>query len=144
MEILMSKKLTQKQQIFADVYAGNGTEACRKAGYKGSDNVLAVQARRLLRNAHVIEIIEQRNKETKKGYIADRETRQRFWSSVMMDADQDMAIRLKSSEILAKSCGDFITKLEHKRTFSFADLLEEINLDNDPLVQIDGNNEPLK
>lgn len=133
------KKLNHRQHQFALYYDGNGTETCRRAGYKGSDNVLAVQARRLLRNAHILEIIEHRNKETKAGYIADRETRQTFWSTVMCDADQDMPVRLKASEILGKSCGDFITKLEHSQLFSFADLLQEITLDDDPLVKIDND-----
>ena len=128
------KNLNHRQHQFALFYDGNGTETCRRAGYQGSDNVLAVQARRLLRNAHILEIIEQRNREPTAGYIADRETRQSFWSTVMQDAGQEMAIRLKASEILGKSCGDFITKLEHSQSFSFAKLLVEINLDDDPLV----------
>jgi len=138
------KNLNHRQHQFALFYDGNGTETCRRAGYKGSDNVLAVQARRLLRNAHVLEIIENRNKKTKDGYIADRETRQQFWSEIMLDADQDMPVRLKASEILGKSCGDFITKLEHSQSFSFANLLEEITLDDDPLIRVDNDTEPLK
>lgn len=136
------KQLTQKQQIFADVYDGNGTEACRKAGYKGNDNVLGVQAKNNLKIPKILEIIQKRHLDANAGYIADRETRQSFWSTVMMDADQDMPVRLKASEILGKSCGDFITKLEHRRTFSFADLLQEITLDDDPLVKIDNDTQP--
>ena len=77
------RNLTLKQRIFIDVFSGNGTDACRKAGYKGSDNVLAQQARVNLMNPHIAERIEQRNKESNAGYIADRETRQRFWSTVI-------------------------------------------------------------
>ena len=129
------KNLNHRQHQFALLYDGNGTETCRKAGYKGSDNVLAVQARRLLRNDHVLEIIKQRNKSEKGPLIADRETRQLFWSEVMTDDNQDMVVRLKASEILAKSCGDFIAKRELSHTFSFAELLKEISLNDEPLVQ---------
>jgi len=40
--------------------AGNGTEACRLAGYKGTANVLKVQASRLLTRANVQALIAER------------------------------------------------------------------------------------
>ena len=129
------KKLNHRQHQFALFYDGNGTETCRRAGYKGNDNVLAVQARRLLRNHQIIDIIEQRNKDETAPLIADRETRQHFWSEVMLDTNQDMVVRLKASEILAKSSGDFIAKMEHSHKHSFAQLLKEFNFDDDPLVR---------
>ena len=138
------KKLNHRQHQFALLYDGNGTETCRRAGYNGSDNVLAVQARRLLRNDQIIDIIEQRNKDETAPLIADRETRQLFWSVVMLDPDQEMVIRLKASEILAKSCGDFIAKIEQAQKLIFSDLLNEINFDNDPLVHENEDNKKLK
>jgi phage terminase small subunit len=50
-----STVLTVKQQRFVDEYVIclNGTEAARRAGYKGNDTTLAVEASRLIRNAKV-------------------------------------------------------------------------------------------
>jgi phage terminase small subunit len=60
------KKLTGKQKKFADFYLGeanlNGTKAARLAGYEGNDNVLAVTAFRLLRNAKISAYIDERLK----------------------------------------------------------------------------------
>lgn len=51
-----------RQLLFAEYYLElwNGTEAARRAGYKGDDNTLAVTASRLLRNAKVREHIDRR------------------------------------------------------------------------------------
>lgn len=128
------KNLTLKQQRFADLYEGNGTEACRQAGYKGSDNVLAQQARTNLRNPQIVKVIKQRHIKASAGRIAHREERQRFWTAVMMDPDKTIQVRLKASEILGRSCGDFIAKIEHTQKLSFEALMNEITTNNDPLV----------
>jgi len=47
--------------------------------------------------------------------IADREERQGFWSSVMRDDAQQMRDRLRASDLLAKSSGDFIERHEHSQ-----------------------------
>lgn len=47
--------ISEKQRKWAESYIQhfNGTRACREAGYKGSDNVLAQQAIRNIRNANI-------------------------------------------------------------------------------------------
>ncbi|MAE68345.1 hypothetical protein CL635_00860 [bacterium] len=53
--------LTLKQQRFINEYlrnSGNGTAAARVAGYNGSDDYLAVQASRLIRNDKVKDALE--------------------------------------------------------------------------------------
>ena len=57
------RKLTKLQQDFSLFYNGNGTETCRKAGYKGSDNVLAQQARINLRHPQILKLIEARERQ---------------------------------------------------------------------------------
>lgn len=94
------------------MYAGNGTEAARLAGYKGSDNVLAQTARDLLRNPQISEAIRAREKEEVRPLIATRQERQAFWTAVMNDTDEEMPARLKASELLGKSEGDFIDKVD--------------------------------
>ena len=58
------RKLRPKQQAFVDAYVGpakgNGAEACRMAGYKGSPAVLASQARQNLALPHISAAIEAR------------------------------------------------------------------------------------
>src|SRR5262245_11688171 len=54
-------QLTRKQLHFIAEYCHleNGTEAARRAGYKGSDNVLGVQAHHNLRHPKIASAIKQ-------------------------------------------------------------------------------------
>ena len=106
------KKLTTKQQRFVDFYDGNGTEACRKAGYKGDDNSLGAQANRLLRNVKIKEAIKQREEKRTRKDIATREERQKFWTGMMNDEEATETARLRASELLGKSEADFVEKRE--------------------------------
>ncbi|WP_161607113.1 terminase small subunit [Myxococcus xanthus] len=107
-----SRALTAKQRRFAELYDGNGTEAARQAGYSGSDNVLAQTARGLLRNPHIRALIDAREGKQVGPRIATREQRQAFWTEVMGDVDEATLARLKASELLGKSQGDFLERVE--------------------------------
>ncbi len=93
-------QLTVMQRTFALEYiiCKNGTEAAKRAGYKGDDNTLAVTASRLLRNAKVVEFINER------------------FAEVSMRADEVIA---RTSEIAAGDMGDFI---EIRRGIPYFDL----------------------
>lgn len=58
------RSLTQKQQAFINAYIGeangNGTQAARLAGYKGSDDTLRSVARENLTKPHIAAEIERR------------------------------------------------------------------------------------
>jgi hypothetical protein len=58
----MAAQLTAMQRVFALEYiiCKNGTEAARRAGYKGDDNVLAVTAYDNLRNTKIVDFIDAR------------------------------------------------------------------------------------
>ena len=107
-------KFTQKQQRFIDAYmgeaAGNATEACRIAGYEGNDNVLGVQGYDNLRNPKIAAEIQRLVEESP--LIASRIDRQRFWTEVMYSEEVETKDRLRASEILGKSQGDFIERVE--------------------------------
>ena len=120
---MSDNKLTEKQLRFINIYNGNGTEAARQAGYTGDDNALAVMSTKLLRNAKISEAIKNRTNKELKPMIADRQKRQEFWASVMEDRAEDMRNRLRASELLGKSDGDFIVKLEHSGGFTLEDLV---------------------
>lgn len=72
---LIEKKLTIKQQAFADAYIelGNATEAYIKAGYKATNRTVAeANARKLLGNYSVDLYIKRRMEELKTERIADQ------------------------------------------------------------------------
>lgn len=119
------RALTAKQRAFVGAYAGNGTEAAIAAGYspKSAEKI----ARDLLRKTTVVELIRAREKEALNPYIATRTKRQEFWSTVMFDGDEDMRNRLKASELLGKSEGDFIDRVELGGRVDIASAIEEGN-----------------
>lgn len=119
------RELTPRQKKFIEVYNGNGTEAARQAGYKGSDDVLGKTAYDLLRNPRIKKIIDARLSKEIKAIIATRTERQEFWSNVMKDGDVDWKNRLRASELLGRSEADFIEKHEHSGRITLEDLLDE-------------------
>jgi phage terminase small subunit len=58
---MAERPLTQKQAAFLAHYleSGNATAACRAAGYKGDDNVLAVTGSRMLRHPKISKLINE-------------------------------------------------------------------------------------
>jgi phage terminase small subunit len=108
----MGEKLTSKQLKFIEVYAGNGTEAAKLAGYGGDENALGVTANRLLKNAKIAAAINARQAEKIRPLIATREERQAFWTKVLHDESEKMMDRLRASELLGKSEADFTEKVK--------------------------------
>lgn len=67
-----NRQLTGKQQAFIHWYVSaevnlNATEACRRAGYKGSDTAMRVMGSKLLANASVRREVDARIKQAMKG-----------------------------------------------------------------------------
>jgi len=124
----MVKKLTTKQQRFVDFYDGNGYEAAKKAGYKGSYDVLAHIAEDNLKKVHIAEAIRKREEKRNNSTIATREERQAFWTKIargeelqkvvigtgkdrkIVEIPPKMIDRLRASELLGKSEADFIER----------------------------------
>jgi phage terminase small subunit len=116
------KALTPKQRRFIEAYSGNGTEAARLAGYKGTDAVLGQVAYENLRKPEIAAAIKAREETESRALIANRAARQEFWTSVMRgtlgDSEVDMSARLKASELLGRSEADFTDKQEHSGSLS--------------------------
>jgi phage terminase small subunit len=93
---------TDKQQLFISEYlkCWNATEAARRAGYRGNDNVLAVTGHDNLRNPKIAEIIQAR--------IAEK----------AMSADE---VLVRLAEQARGNLGDFLTFYEGSR-FPLVDL----------------------
>jgi len=105
-------RLTEKQRRFCEAFAANGgnaTGAARDAGYAKPDP----EGARLLGNARIQAEIETMRKQKTDKAIASRQERQAFWTKIMRDSREEMKDRLKASEILGKSHGDFVNRIEH-------------------------------
>ena len=114
----MEARLTEKQrrwvEAFRGVAAGNATEASRLAGYKGNDKTLAQVGAENLRKPGILSALAQASKDDPK--VANAGRLQRFWTKVMLgdeDPGAELKDRLRASELLAKSQGLFVHKVEH-------------------------------
>lgn len=99
--------LTVKQRRFVEAYSGDAMAAARAAGFASR-----ASASRLLGKPEIKAAIMARDKELVGTEIATRRERQAFWSEVMRDQGENMANRLKASENLGKSEGDFLQRHE--------------------------------
>jgi len=128
-------KLTTKQQRFVDFYDGNATEACRKAGYKGNENTLNQMANKLVRNGKIKTAIEKREKLSNKRIIMDRESRQELWTMIALDKEERTDTRLRASELLGKSEGDFIDRHELSGSIAIEEYKRDIKEKVDALIR---------
>ena len=64
------------------------------------------------KNVEVAAAIREREGARTGKLIADREARQMFWTETMLDGGAAMRDRLKASELLGKSEGDFLDRVE--------------------------------
>src|SRR5262245_6518269 len=100
-------QLTRKQLQFIAEYCHleNGTEAARRAGYKGSDNVLGVQAHHNLRHPKIASAIKQ---ELAKVAVEVTPVRvQRRLDEIGRAAQEagQFGPAVRAEELLGKSCG---------------------------------------
>lgn len=117
--------LSEKQRRFVEAYmgeaAGNATEASRLAGYRGNRKTLQVVGAENLSKPIIAAAIAERQESDP--LIATREERQQFWSNVLRGKEPgaSMPDRLKASELLGKSGGDFIDRTEGELIVRFED-----------------------
>ena len=117
-------KLNAKRQAFVDAWEGNATAAALAAGY--SPKTAYSQGQRLLKNVEVQAAIKAREAQRLAPTIATRQERQEFWTSVLRNENEAMKDRLKAAELLGKSEGDFLERVEMDMTLSPAAILEQI------------------
>lgn len=113
----MDKKLTPKQQAFADYYieTGNATEAARRAGYKKPN----VQGSQNLEKLSIKSYIEERMKVLDEKRIAKGEEVLQYLTKVMRGEEKDqfgldasLQDRTKAAELLGKRYRLFVDKIE--------------------------------
>ena len=110
--------MTPKNLKFLSEYLKdfNATQAAIRAGY--SPKTAYSIGQNLLKKLE----IQQAVKEHTDSFIADRKQRQKFWTDVMNDTEQNMNFRLKASELLARSECDFSEKIISENKNSLYDL----------------------
>jgi len=119
----MAARLTRKQIKFVEAFMGeaegDATAAARLAGYNATGSVLRNIGCENLQKPNIAAAIAERVAEDDGGLIMTRKDRQVLWSRIargeVLDGDRPakMGDRLKASEILGKSQGDFIDRVEH-------------------------------
>lgn len=117
-------KLTTRQQAFVDAYAGNATAAALAAGYSPK-TAMAIGAENL-KKPQIADAIKVREAQRLAPTIATRKERQEFWTAVVRDEEEQMKNRLKAAELLGKSEGDFLERVEMDMKVSPASILEKI------------------
>jgi phage terminase small subunit len=120
-----NKKLLPKQKAFCEHYAtnGNATESARLAGY--SENSAEAIGLENLGKLGIQEYIAELANPIENKRIANANEIKEFWSSVMRENVEKMNDRLKASELLAKSGGMFIERVEIQET-SMTDILKDL------------------
>lgn len=126
----MKNKLTIKQKKFADEYiiSGNATESYKVAGYKySSDNVAAVEGKKLLRNPKVSTYLNERMKELEDKSIAKQDEVLKYLTRVLRGEEKDEALtavgdvvqlkvsnkdRIKAAELFGKFYGTWSEKID--------------------------------
>lgn len=105
-----SRELSTKQKRFIAAYNGNATAAAIEAGYstKNADKI----GGQLMKNPRIVAAIRARENERNAEAIATREERQRFFTAIMRDEGQPTRERLRATELLGKSEGDFVERQE--------------------------------
>jgi phage terminase small subunit len=104
--------LTPKQVKFCANYVAtsNGAQSAIAAGY--SPGSATIQAVHMLRRKDIQEEIKRLNDEGNSAAIATAKERAEFWTKIMLDEEQSMKDRLRASELLGKSGGDFLERRE--------------------------------
>ncbi len=112
----VAMKLTPKQQAFADYYiqTGNATEAAIQAGY--SEKTAKQTGYENLTKPYIQQYIEEKQKELESNRMADMTEVREFWTEAMRNPDNAMKDRLKASEMIARTSGAFLDKVEMKTT----------------------------
>ncbi len=101
------------EKAFCDYYIelGNATEAAIRAGYSGK--TAASMGAENLRKLKIKEYIEKRLKEIESARTADMKEVQEFWAEQIRNKEAKDADRIKASELIAKTYGAFLERVEH-------------------------------
>lgn len=124
--------LTVKQKAFTDLYiqTGNATQSYIDAGYKASKrNIAEVEGHKLLRNPKIISYLDEVNSVLNSDSIADMKEVKEFWTTTMRTPFIDRKDRLKASEMIARTNGAFLERIEHTGNVKINNPFDEMSVD---------------
>jgi phage terminase small subunit len=125
--------LTEKQRRFVEAYmgeaAGNASKAAKIAGYRGNSVTLGQVGAENLQKPQIKSAIAARVRKDPR--VAKRKDLQAWWTEIMHDRMAELKDRLRASELLAKSQGQFISRsqLELKGQVGVTKKAEELTDD---------------
>ncbi len=104
--------MNDRQKRFAEAYAANpnATAAAIAAGYS-TKTARAIGAENLTK-PYILSYIKELQAEAEEARVASITEVKQFWSAVMRDDEQRIEARLQASQLLAKSSGELIQKVE--------------------------------
>lgn len=134
--------LNERKRLFIAAYNGDLVTSMRTAGYSGPDKRLVAEGEKMLSDPAVAKGIKERSKiyaKTQRA-IADREERQELLTSWMRNEDPHtkeerdeygnvkphiiaMQNRIKALELLGKSEGDFIDKVDLNVSMNLSEII---------------------
>ena len=123
-------EINEKQKIFCEEYAkhGNGTLAYRKAYPKiKKDETAKTAASRLLTNVNVKNYIKNLSNIATDTRIADMKEIKEFWSNMLRNTESKDGDRLKASELLGKTYGAFLDRVENTTPTTINFVMEKVS-----------------
>lgn len=104
--------MNQRRRAFCENYlkCGNAAEAARRAGY--SEKAAKSVGQRLLTYDDVQAYINERNVELKAQNTASIDEIRAFWTATMRSSREATRDKLKASELLARTYGAFVERVE--------------------------------
>lgn len=104
--------MNDRQKRFAEEYAANpnATAAALAAGYSPR-SARAIGAENLTK-PDIAAYIRELQQKAEAARVADLVEVKRFWTETMRDEEQRVEFRLKASELLAKSSGEFVQRVD--------------------------------
>lgn len=110
---MAERKLTPQQYKFVLAFAkgATATQAAKDAGY--SEAYADREACRLVEKPQIVAALADLTKQIARPTIATIKDRQEWWTKVIHDGEAKLADRLRASELLGKSQGDFIENHRH-------------------------------
>ena len=137
-------KLSKKVKDFVAAYEGNIVEAMRQAGYVGDDRFLEESGLQLLRQPPIAAAIKEKSlvQASAIRMVAQKEELQVWWShlvrnedphsnptvdssGITADKDIPLATRIKASEMLMKSHGGFVEKIDINSNVTVSHVIQE-------------------
>lgn len=130
----MTSNLTKKQHAFIAEYlkTGNGTEAARRAGYKGNDITLATVAKENLRKPPILEACSKAQEARNKRLELEEDYELRKAVEILDRCMDPMMFDSKGAnsalQTIAKLRGKFVSRVQVSLADGYSEALESVDI----------------